>query len=225
MVFPDFATQARIGNHDIYLNFSPESNAMTSDQPVSTPSSTTLNITNTPFCRGIRQFQEELHSNTTYLDTLLQKLRDYYESVKTKHQLDLEVPEGFRKSNQHYNKHKHFPLYSSKELPASQVDSTSDATLRHLTSTSNSSDGCTESSPLYQPCMSDTVTNPSPVNRSPPIVRSVDKPSSPLPCTITMSEDFLRANMGFRRVDTIKQHLSQLYCDTSKLDSSPADAI
>jgi hypothetical protein len=40
-----------------------------------------------------------------------------------------------------------------------------------------------------------------------------------------MSEDFLRACVGFRRVDTIKQHLPNLYSDTIRLASLPADAI
>jgi len=37
-----------------------------------------------------------------------------------------------------------------------------------------------------------------------PIIRSVDKVSSSLPKSVTMSEDFIRASMGFRRIDMIK---------------------
>jgi hypothetical protein len=59
----------------------------------------------------------------------------------------------------------------------------------------------------------------------PPIIRSVDKVSSSLPMPITMSEDFIRASMGFRRIDTIKKYLPDLYKDTRKLDHLPPDAI
>jgi hypothetical protein len=31
--------------------------------------------------------------------------------------------------------------------------------------------------------------------------------------------------MGFRRIDTVKQYLKDLYCDTVGLDSTPADAV
>ena len=58
-----------------------------------------------------------------------------------------------------------------------------------------------------------------------PIIRSVDKPSSTLPHNITVSEDFMRASMGFRRLDTVKKLFKDLYSDTLHLDSTPADAI
>jgi len=57
------------------------------------------------------------------------------------------------------------------------------------------------------------------------IIRSVDKPSSTLPHNITVSEDFMRASMGFHRLDTVKKYLKDLYCNTIHLDSTPADAI
>jgi hypothetical protein len=40
-----------------------------------------------------------------------------------------------------------------------------------------------------------------------------------------MNEDYIRACIGFRRIDTIKRHLSSLYQDSVKLDGSPADAV
>jgi hypothetical protein len=75
-----------------------------------------------------------------------------------------------------------------------------------------------------------TETPPGNMNTSsptfvPPIIRSVDKVSSSLPMSITMSEDFIRASMGFRRIDTIKKYLPDLYEDTIKLDHLPPDAI
>ncbi len=71
----------------------------------------------------------------------------------------------------------------------------------------------------------DSITNPS-TNVNVPILRCVDKPSSSLPSKIiTFTEDFLRASVGFRRVDTIKSKLSNLYQHTVLLDPAPADAI
>jgi len=64
-----------------------------------------------------------------------------------------------------------------------------------------------------------------PVSGHIPIVCSVDKPSTSLPNTITMNEDFLRASLGFRRIDTLKQHLPVLYQNNIRLDHTPADAV
>ena len=58
-----------------------------------------------------------------------------------------------------------------------------------------------------------------------PIMRSVDKPSSSLPSHIAMSEDFIRSSVGFRKIDTLKKHFSQLYLPAVTLDNTPADAI
>ncbi len=58
-----------------------------------------------------------------------------------------------------------------------------------------------------------------------PIIRSVDKPSSSIPQVLTFSEDLLRASVGFRRIDSMKQYLHDLYQHTIRLDSSPADAV
>jgi hypothetical protein len=56
--------------------------------------------------------------------------------------------------------------------------------------------------------------------------RSVDKPSSCLPpTTITMSEDLLHASIDFRCIDAMKRNFGQLYLDTVRLDSLPADTI
>jgi hypothetical protein len=58
-----------------------------------------------------------------------------------------------------------------------------------------------------------------------PLVRSVDKVSSTLPQVISMSEDFIRGCVGFRRIDTLKQNLNLLYQQTIRLDKTPPDAI
>lgn len=53
----------------------------------------------------------------------------------------------------------------------------------------------------------------------------MDKPSSSLPRIITLSEDYLRASVGFRQTDSIQKYFSALYQDTVKFDSLPADAV
>lgn len=53
----------------------------------------------------------------------------------------------------------------------------------------------------------------------------MDKPSSSLPSRITFSEDLLHASVGFRRIDTIKSHIQDLYQPTIKLDNLPPDAV
>jgi hypothetical protein len=58
-----------------------------------------------------------------------------------------------------------------------------------------------------------------------PIVRSIDKASSSLPKKVHMNEDYLRACVGFRRVDTMKCILGDLYQSTVTLDNTPADAV
>ncbi len=53
----------------------------------------------------------------------------------------------------------------------------------------------------------------------------VDKISTSLPSTITFSEDYIHASVGFHRIDTIKSHLKDLYQDTIHLDSNHPDAV
>jgi hypothetical protein len=52
-------------------------------------------------CRNITQFQEDLEKESHSIDSLLQHLQKYYSTVKTKRQLNLEVPAGFRQSSLH----------------------------------------------------------------------------------------------------------------------------
>ena len=58
-----------------------------------------------------------------------------------------------------------------------------------------------------------------------PILQCADKVSVPLPSRLTFTEDFIRASVGFRHIDSIKQHLSTLYQDTISLDALPSDAV
>ncbi len=58
-----------------------------------------------------------------------------------------------------------------------------------------------------------------------PILRCVDKVSTSLLSRITCTEDFIRASVGFRRIDTMKKFLPSLYKDTLTLDTLPPDAV
>jgi hypothetical protein len=58
-----------------------------------------------------------------------------------------------------------------------------------------------------------------------PIVRSVDKASTSLAKKVSMSEDSLRASLGFHWVDSIRHHFLTLYQDTITFNLTPADAV
>jgi hypothetical protein len=51
------------------------------------------------FCHHLQTFQQDLCLETTYIDTILHRLRQYYADVKSKCQLNLEVPAGFVNSH------------------------------------------------------------------------------------------------------------------------------
>jgi hypothetical protein len=135
--------------------------------------------------------------------------------VKTKSKLSLEAPAGFRREctfQRQLRDHK-----NSSQLLSSDPEGISndiiDNSLSILIDTS-----------VEEPIMSsNSLPNESfPVNV--PILCCVDKPSSHLLSQITFTEDFLRSSIGFRRIGTIKTHLSDLYQDTIKLDKRPPDA-
>ena len=76
--------------------------------------------------------------------------------------------------------------------------------------------------------LDDSNTNSSSNNPSTvhiPILQCVDKPSSSLPSRLTFTEDIIRASVGFRKLDTIKKHLHNLYQNTITLDHLPPDAV
>jgi hypothetical protein len=167
-----------------------------------------LGSTTDSYCYHLSEFQIALIEETTLLDNLLLSLRDYYQSVKTKRQSDYEVPAGFRQHLVHQRdlrQHRkslfpdHPDLPEPGEIIHPEIREPSTPITNH-----------TKSSSLDIKC---------------PIVRAVDKASSSLPQTISMSEDFLRQCTGFRRLDTMLSCFSNLYQDTVKLDNTPADAV
>ena len=213
--FPSFQTQAIIGADDLYLDALP-SLSTNLDNTSSVP------VLDDGKCCNVKTFQEDLLSETVRLDNLLHNLREYYESVKTKRQLQLEVPAGFRRMNNH-NKDLISHLRSQHAVLASSSnsnDSLSNLTQNILIPMSNLKMSSNMDSNEE---LSTTQSSSHPANV--PIIRCVDKPSTTLPHNITVSEDFMRASMGFRRLDTVKKYLKELYCDNIHLDSTPPDAI
>lgn len=166
IIFPDFTTKAIIGYNDIYLDATPVTRTSKSSllQSASGLSSATINPA---FCHHLTAFQNEVTLESKKIDNILDQLRYYYQDVKTRRQLDLEVPAGFRRQSEHQRLLKHHPL------PASDISNSLDLPedILHCPS---------EESTNFQ----DSVTNSSstlPV----PILRCVDKPSSSLPSKIT----------------------------------------
>ncbi len=95
--FPDFSTKAIIGHTDIYLNAHPVSN---SGKPMLDVSPCSPSVNNsTILSRHISQFQSDVKSESAKVDNLLASLRQYYKDIKTKHQLNLEMPAGFCQEN------------------------------------------------------------------------------------------------------------------------------
>jgi hypothetical protein len=79
ILFPTFKTKAIIGHHDIYLDAQP---IYCSDKPEgSFPSPTEV-------FRDITDFQQNRQVETDCLDNILSDLRQYFNEVKTKRQLD-----------------------------------------------------------------------------------------------------------------------------------------
>jgi hypothetical protein len=97
--FLGFKTKVLVGEHDIYIDAVPQ---FTCDKNT-TFFTTSLPSTDTSdsVCRKIQEFQSKLSDETTYLDNVLLELRRYYDTVKTKRQLDMEVPAGFRQASVH----------------------------------------------------------------------------------------------------------------------------
>jgi hypothetical protein len=215
--FPGFTSRAVLGDHDIYLDASP----VYAGESVIKPTLASF-VSNPTVCRSMTQNDKNKIIQPTKKDHLLAQLRQYYKEVKTKRQLNFDVPAGFRKDTVLQRNLKEAiaafpsPVDEFTPLPDNQTDLPEE----FLTSS------------IHDDTISDTskITHPIPLPDTTsslrvPLIRCVDKPSSSLPSRITLNEDFIRASVGFRRIDTMKTHLSTLYHDTIKLDSSPSDAV
>jgi hypothetical protein len=218
--FPGFSTKAIIGRDDIYLDFTPA----TMSKELCGVAPVLLNpefSSSSNFCRKLSDFQENLEQDSENIDYLLSQLKQYYTTIQTKQWLNLDVPAGFRKTSQHQQNVEYCKQLT--HIPSSQeLDIQSSSSLLS-TQDIAPSESITLASISDEHLLSNTTLSSYTV--CPPIVRSADKVSSSLPRTITVSEDYLRASVEFRKVDSIKQHFQHLYQDTLKVDNLPADAI
>jgi hypothetical protein len=219
IVFPEFKTKALLGNDDIYLDAVPYNCDNICHNSIVPPTSDPPSqLTTDTFCRNVKRFDDEVHHECKSLDNLLKTLRQYYKEVKTKRQLSLDVPASFRKSSELQKQYQVLtpPRKSTVEPITNSVTTTDGSSTQHL--------------PMDNSSHMSTIIDNNPITNnsstvSVPILRCVNKPSSSLPSRLTFTEDIIRASVGFRRIDTIKTHLKNLYQDTICLDSTPTDAV
>jgi hypothetical protein len=214
IVFPDFQTKAILGENDIYVDAIPS----TSVQGLSALPPKQLSTMS--ICRNMSHFENEVQKESVKVDNLLAILRRYYPDIKTKRQLNMEIPAGFRQDNDYQHLVRDAHLYHlSQATPDLAVDtSLQDDVLM---------DDCHQTQNLSGDELATTSAEPSDhdSNTRVPILMCIDKVSSSLPSRLTLNEDHIRACIGFRRIDIIKRHLSMLYQDTVQLDSTPRDAV
>jgi hypothetical protein len=215
LTFPSFKTQAIVGSHDISLDMNPCLSSTTSEFKLLS----SLEPDTSTFCRDLTQV-DQLSENNVQIDNILRELRCYYRDVKTKCQLGLQVPAVFRpKSNFQQQIILHTPPRKSAKgaIESDSLSSLND--LENMPTPVHSN--LTSDLTLLLLCNDTSLLEPSFI----PIIHSVDKPSSSLPKFVSMTEDYLRACVGYRRIDTLKKNLISLYQPTITLDNTPPDAI
>jgi hypothetical protein len=194
LVFPHFQAEALVGKDDIYIQATPHAD--------NSPDLTYLNLPEdqcfgslSACCRNISSFDIELSKSPNILQSLCQ----YYTVIKTKRQLNLNVPAGYRSAS---DLQKQFRSFTPPRKARSGDHGTSSQANSSILSSSSLVESVADVSHL-------ATDQTSPANV--PILRCVDKPSSSLPSRITLTEDLIHASVGFRRIDSLKQHLSSLY--------------
>ncbi len=103
IMFPNLTTKAIIGHDDIYLNAVPALLDNTEHHDCFIESSSSEFLPGAS-CRHITQFQNDVSLESRKVDNLLATLRQYYKEIKTKRQLNLEVPAGFRQDSNNLEK-------------------------------------------------------------------------------------------------------------------------
>jgi hypothetical protein len=220
--FPSFLVQALLGSDDIYLPLKPHGYTSTNEE--SDTQFRIQDLSSETFCRNVTQPSITHTEDTKTFDNLLRSLQKYYTEVKTKRQLSLNVPAGFRQNTTLQKSFQEF-LPPSRKSSAVPLDPDNLLNLTLASSTELlSHNSSSDQSPTITDPASSSVTNESSLAPV-PILRCVDKPSSSLPSRLTLTEDFIRSSVGYRRIDTIKRYLPQLYQNTIKIDSSPPDAV
>ena len=107
--FPTFETKAIVGQNDLYLDATPlRSIPDSNDASHVTDCSPSV-------CRNFSTFQEEINEETNRLDNLLLSLSQYYDTIKTKRQLQMEMPAGFRHISNHQRDYQSY-LHLHKQI-------------------------------------------------------------------------------------------------------------
>jgi hypothetical protein len=225
ITFPQFQSTGIIGDHDIYIDMQPVNEDSSLDHDLnSSVGNKEAMFDETSICRHINKFQEALSQETNNIDNLLSRLRWYYNEIKSKRQLGLNVPTGFRSSSQWQQdfrlltlpkRSKSFDDFDLLETLSTQPLPPDLPLETDIFTTSEN----VQDQQLHVDNLTETTT------QCIPIIRSVDKVSSSIPKTVSMSEDYIRASVGFRHMDTLKRHFSDLYLDNVKLDNTPLDAV
>jgi hypothetical protein len=221
--FPTFRTAALIGNHDIYIDAIPVSDQV-SVTPILPPDDC-QNVVQQEhsLCRNITQFQKDISHETEILDDLLCCLRRYYAEIKTKRQLGLNVPAGFRSLSKLQQDFRSItPPRRAKSLgDLSTLDDISILENFDSKQSNTAPSVPSDSSIISTDVDSRHIVSPTYI----PIIRSVDKVPSSLPKKVSMSEDFIRASVGCRHIEILKKNISHLYQGTITLDKTPQDAV
>jgi hypothetical protein len=104
--FPKFTTKAIIGDDDIFIDMIPiHADGAQFSILIVAQSPDTSN-----FCRHLTQLSSDIQQETSKIDNNLNDLRTYYSTIKTKRQLGMNVPAGFRRENlQQQNLHLYTP--------------------------------------------------------------------------------------------------------------------
>ena len=189
LVFPHLQAKALGGKDDIYIQATPHAD--------NSPDLTYLNLPEdqcfgslSACCRNISSFDIELSKSPNILQSLCQ----YYTVIKTKRQLNLNVPAGYRSAS---DLQKQFRSFTPPRKARSGDHGTSSQANSSILSSSSLVESVADVSHL-------ATDQTSPANV--PILRCVDKLSSTLPSRITLTEDLIHASVGFRRIN-----LSSLY--------------
>ena len=105
--FPAFEMKAIVGQNDLYLDATPLRSILDSNV------ASHVTDCSHSVCCNLFAFQEEINQETNRLDNLLLSLSQYYDTVKTKRQLQLEMPTGFRQISDHQRDYQSYYVFIS----------------------------------------------------------------------------------------------------------------
>jgi hypothetical protein len=103
IIFPEFTTSAILGKDDIYLDAVP---CRSTFKCLSDVQFSHISSSNS-VCRHTSQLEQEIKVESAKVDSILNELRRNYQEVKTKRQLNLGVPAGFRRENTTQSNYRH----------------------------------------------------------------------------------------------------------------------